>query len=49
MEYEFASAFERCLGTVVLRLSEEPRAKVGEIDLPGPTAPFICSVAEEEL
>ena len=34
---------------VVLRLSEEPRANVGEIDLLGPTAPFICYVAEEDL
>ena len=34
---------------VVLRLSEESRANVGEIDLLGPTAPFICSVAGEDL
>ena len=34
---------------VVLRLSEEPRANVGEIDLLGPTLPFICSVAEEDF
>ena len=34
---------------VVLRLSEESIANVGEIDLLGPTAPFICYVAEEDL